>query len=235
MSRADGDFLARWSARKQKARTEPETETGPETGPGPQPAREPAPPAPVASDLPEPGAGRTDEEILQELGLPDPDSLAKGDSIAGFLRAGVPARLRNRALKRLWLTDPVFANLDGLNDYEEDFTDAATVVKDMKTAYRVGRGFLPDEPAEAVSEVAAGEAGPEDVAAAGDGGVADAAADPEEDGGAAGASDAPAEGQEQEAAYADAGSAEPGEADGAEPAEEPLAPLRRMRFRFDAG
>src|SRR5690606_19005030 len=183
-------------------------------------------PAPVVADAPEESPGRTDEEILRELGLPDPDSLAKGDSVAGFLRAGVPARLRNRALKRLWLTDPVFANLDGLNDYEEDFTDAATVVKDMKTAYRVGRGFLPDEPDEAASEVAAGEAAPEDAGDA-EPGIAEAEADP---------SDAPAaDGPDQEQAYADAGRGEPGEADDAEPGEEPPPAVRRMRFRFDAG
>src|SRR5699024_350482 len=52
----DSDFLARWSARKQKARTEPERE--PETTPAE------AAPAPAAADgAPE----KTDQEILQEL------------------------------------------------------------------------------------------------------------------------------------------------------------------------
>jgi len=142
------DFLSRWSSRKQKAREETELDaaaeredaelsgTAPVDGPGATEAAE-------LSSEPE----KSDEEILQEFGLPHPESLMKGDSIAGFLKAGVPMRLRNRALRRLWLTDPVFANLDGLNDYEEDFTDAATVVKGMRTAYRPGRGFLRDDPA----------------------------------------------------------------------------------------
>jgi hypothetical protein len=37
------------------------------------------------------------------------------------MREGVPEALRNRALRKLWLSDPVLANLDGLNDYDEDF------------------------------------------------------------------------------------------------------------------
>lgn len=138
-SDGQGDFLGRWSARKLKARTEPE--------PGHEPAASADPaaatPAAIPEDLP-------DDEILRRLDLPDPDTLVKGDNFAAFLKAGVPARLRNRALRRLWISDPVLANLDGLNDYDQDFTDAATVVKDLKTAYRVGRGMLRDEePAEA--------------------------------------------------------------------------------------
>ena len=31
-----------------------------------------------------------------------------------------------------------------INDYHEDFTDAATVVKGMQTAYQVGKGYLSD-------------------------------------------------------------------------------------------
>jgi hypothetical protein len=39
-----------------------------------------------------------------------------------FMRAGVPPALRNQALRLLWRLDPALANLDGLNDYDEDFT-----------------------------------------------------------------------------------------------------------------
>src|SRR5690625_3470951 len=142
------DFLSRWSSRKQKAREETELDaaaeredaelsgTAPVDGPGATEAAE-------LSSEPE----KSDEEILQEFGLPHPESLMKGDSIAGFLKSGVPMRLRNRALRRLWLTDPVFANLDGLNDYDGDYTDAATVMKEWRSAYRPGEGFLRDDPA----------------------------------------------------------------------------------------
>ncbi|MDM7947783.1 MAG: DUF3306 domain-containing protein, partial [Oceanibaculum nanhaiense] len=52
--------------------------------------------------------------------------------------------LQRKALRKLWASDPVLACLDGLNDYEEDFTDAATVIEGMKSSYQVGRGFLTD-------------------------------------------------------------------------------------------
>ena len=54
----------------------------------------------------------------------------------------VPDRIRRRALRRLWLSNPALANLDGLLDYGEDFTDSATVVENIQTAYQVGKGML---------------------------------------------------------------------------------------------
>lgn len=83
----------------------------------------------------------SDEEILEELGLPDPDTMKAGDDFKGFMKKTVPARIRNRALRKLWLTNPALANVDMLVDYGEDFTDAATVIPDMKTAYEVGKGI----------------------------------------------------------------------------------------------
>ncbi|WP_439155937.1 DUF3306 domain-containing protein [Yoonia sp.] len=84
----------------------------------------------------------SDEEILAKFDLPDPDSLKLGDDIKGFMSKAVPEHLRRRALRKLWRTNPVLACLDGLNDYDGDFTDAATVVPGMKTAYQVGKGML---------------------------------------------------------------------------------------------
>ena len=83
----------------------------------------------------------SDEEVLRELDLPDPDSLVEGDDFSAFLKRTVPERIRLRALRRLWTTNPVLANLDGLIDYGEDFTDAATVIENLQTAYRVGEGM----------------------------------------------------------------------------------------------
>ena len=86
-------------------------------------------------------AEKSDEDILEELGLPDPDTLEDGDDFQAFLDSAVPTRLRNRALRKLWLTNPVLANVDGLVDYGEDFTDAAMVVENLQTAYQVGKGM----------------------------------------------------------------------------------------------
>ena len=85
---------------------------------------------------------KTDAEILEEFGLPDPDNLEPGQDIAGFMNKAVPERLRRRAMRQLWRLNPVLANLDGLNDYDGDFTNAATDAPGVKTAYQVGKGLL---------------------------------------------------------------------------------------------
>jgi len=87
-------------------------------------------------------ADMPDEEILDKLGLPDPDTLTDEDDFSKFLGAAVPERLRRRALRRLWALNPVLANLDGLVDYAEDYTDAATVIEGMQTVYQVGKGMF---------------------------------------------------------------------------------------------
>ena len=106
---------------------------------------------------PRPEVEPSDAEILEELGLPDPDTLDEGDDFSRFMGGAIPTRLRNRALRRLWLTNPVLANLDELVDYGEDFTDAATVVENLQTAYRVGKGFLRREEIEAVEGAEEGD------------------------------------------------------------------------------
>jgi hypothetical protein len=126
--------------------------------------------------LAEAQAELTEEDLLAELGLKDPDTMQQGDDFSAFMQRAVPEALRRRALRRLWVSNPVLANLDGLIDHGEDYTDAATVVPGMKTAYQVGKGMLQHvtalaEQAEALAETAAGaaagttEEAPETVAA----------------------------------------------------------------------
>ncbi len=86
-------------------------------------------------------AERSDADLLADLDLPDPDTLGPGDDFKAFLTEAVPARLKTRALRRLWVTNPVLANVDGLIDYGEDFTDAAMAVENIQTAYQVGKGM----------------------------------------------------------------------------------------------
>ncbi len=85
---------------------------------------------------------RPDEDVLAELDLPDPDSMKQGDDFSAFMSDAVPERLRRRALRQLWRSNPVLANLDNLVDYGEDYTDAALVVENLQTAYQVGKGML---------------------------------------------------------------------------------------------
>jgi len=84
----------------------------------------------------------SDVQVLEKLELPDPDTLKPGDDFTAFLRDVVPEHLRRRALRRLWRSNPVLANLDGLNDYDGDYTNAATDAPGLKTAYRVGKGLM---------------------------------------------------------------------------------------------
>lgn len=108
-------------------------------------------------------AEKSDDEILAELDLPDPDSLALGDDFRAFMTKAVPDRIRRRALRRLWITNPALANLDGLIDYGEDFTDSATVIENLQTAYQVGKGMMThvEEMARQATEESASEDQPE--------------------------------------------------------------------------
>ncbi|MFK7877967.1 MAG: DUF3306 domain-containing protein [Paracoccaceae bacterium] len=84
----------------------------------------------------------SDAEILQHFDLPDPDHMKLGDDFSAFMAKAVPDRIRRRALRVLWRSNPVLANVDMLVDYGEDFTDKATVVENMQTAYQIGKGML---------------------------------------------------------------------------------------------
>ncbi|MEO1138522.1 MAG: DUF3306 domain-containing protein [Pseudomonadota bacterium] len=85
---------------------------------------------------------KSDEEILDELGLPDPETLVAGDDFQAFMAKAVPDRIRRRALRKLWVSNPALANLDGLLDYGEDFTDSSKVIENLQTAYQVGKGMM---------------------------------------------------------------------------------------------
>lgn len=138
--------LARWSRRKRQARdTEP-------IAPEDQPTQE----TPIAEDGP-PDSELSEGELLEKYQLPDPESLQAGDDFSAFMRQGVPDILRRKALRVLWKSNPALANLDGLIDYGEDFTDAAVVPETIATVYQVGKGIVrevlaPDETPEEVIE-----------------------------------------------------------------------------------
>lgn len=180
----DGDngegFLRRWSRRKGSQPKREAEESAAEAQVALNEAFEEAPvelppEAPVRGRMITSAPGETEspaepEEEIDEKDLPDIDSLDADSDFTPFLKKGVSEQLQRRALRKLWLSDPVLANVDGLLDYGEDFTDAAMVVADMKTAYTVGRGMVPppeeealdDEDGEVAEEVQAEEAAPSD-------------------------------------------------------------------------
>ena len=84
-----------------------------------------------------------DEELLEKFKLPNPDKIKKEKGLDVFFKDGVPDRLRQIALRRVWKLNPIIRFADAeINDYHEDFTDAATVVEGMQTAYQVGKGYI---------------------------------------------------------------------------------------------
>ena len=138
---SDDGFLRRWSARKQSSRRGSATPVAPvtERADVAEPSGDPAPIAVETLIQPEHNAGSLvpvgdpsvpDDAAMPEAdlrgqaeaaGLPAVEDLDAASDYTGFLGQGVPEALAKAALRKLWLSDPVFANLDGLNDYDEDY------------------------------------------------------------------------------------------------------------------
>ena len=195
-SERDDRFLTRWAQRKQRAVHNPAARRA-----------APAPAEPGETDRAEAEAKR--QELIDSL--PEPERLGPDDDYAQFLEDGVPDDLRQRALRRLWGSNPVFANLDGLNDYDLDYTDAATVVENLKSAFQAGRGMVTRQEREAEAETAARAARGE----------------PELDP----AEPAPAT---QDAAAAPATETQPGDRDGTDGDGDDTAPAHAGRARYRA-
>ena len=79
--------------------------------------------------------------------LPPVDSLDRDSDYRAFMRPGVPEELRNQALRKLWASDPVYANLDGLLEYGENFAEPFDKISTVATLYRVLEGMPQPEPA----------------------------------------------------------------------------------------
>lgn len=122
--------LSRWARRKAQTRSE-------------APPAEPAVVEPTAEEQELAiNEALSEAEVLEKYDLPDPDNIALGEDITGFLKKEIPEFLRRRALRSLWKSNPVLAVLDGLNDYDEDFSNAATAMKGYQTIYKVGEGMV---------------------------------------------------------------------------------------------
>ncbi|MDB3879685.1 DUF3306 domain-containing protein [Alphaproteobacteria bacterium] len=127
----EGGFLSRWSARKSQIA---KGEDVPDEVPSPE----------IADDVieDEEDAALTDAELLKKYDLPDPEAVTEESGLEQFLNGkGLPGRLRQMALRRLWRLNPLFGVVDDMVEYGEDYTDAATVIEGMKTAYTVGKGY----------------------------------------------------------------------------------------------
>jgi hypothetical protein len=91
------------------------------------------------------------QDVLVPNDLPDIDTLNKDSDFSLFMRKGTPEYLKKLALKKLFHSDPAFSVLDGLNDYDEDYSMIGMVAEAISTRYKPGRGMV-DSDEEVVSK-----------------------------------------------------------------------------------
>ena len=153
----DGEgFVARWSRRKIEEK-EPSKETKIEVS-----KLEEGAPLDTKStqDVGEEGETNVDD-------LPDIETLNESSDYTPFLKDGVPEKLKRLALRKLWKSNPVFGIIDGLDDYDEDYSAIGIVAQEIFTNYKPGKGMVdPNEAEEEIDEVvkAEGEVEPEEEA-----------------------------------------------------------------------
>ena len=113
---SDGNFLSRWSRRKRQARRgEPDRSS----------ANSPVPEADAGNS---PTAAEPKISAEELASLPRIDDLTAHSDLTQFLRKGVPAALRNSALRRVWALDPKIRDYVGeARDYAYDWNAPAGV------------------------------------------------------------------------------------------------------------
>ena len=87
-------------------------------------------------------AALSDEELLAKYGVDDPEAIEDEEKLDSLLQGQFPDRIRQMALRRMWRLNPLFRFADEMVEYGENYTDAATVIDGMQTAYQVGKGYL---------------------------------------------------------------------------------------------
>lgn len=128
-------FLERWSRRKRGAETGDQVDDVGDATATPQASPEAG------------GEAEADVRETRDFSDFDFEKLDYESDYEQFMGDDVTPDVRHKALRKLWVSNPVLANMDGLDDYCEDYTDAAVCLPKgmLKTAYRYGRGFLSDE------------------------------------------------------------------------------------------
>ena len=135
-SRISSSLSARLRRKEQVARGEDVPETLEEE----QAAANAPAPDPTAES--EEDAALDDDQLLQKYGLTNPEEIEDEAGLEAFMQNGLPDRLRQMALRRMWRLNPLFRFADEMVEYGENYTDAATVIDGMTTAYQVGKGYL---------------------------------------------------------------------------------------------
>lgn len=137
----DSNILSRWSRRKLAARDAAASEQAADQAPtaqsdatGPEKDAEA-----IAARKAELQANREAAEAV------DLKTLNEESDFSVFMKDGVPDLLRRQAMAALWRSSPIFANVDRLVDYDDDFGSPKLIMKTLKSAWQVGRGYAKDE------------------------------------------------------------------------------------------
>ena len=132
MEEEAGRFLARWSKRKAAARA-----GGDDGGKDLKDHKSAAVVAPEAGE-----EMQAELPAEQPAELPDIETLGAGSDFKPFMGEGVSAETRKAALRKLWGSNPLYNHIDMLDDYCEDYTDAACAAPGVRTLWKVGKGFV---------------------------------------------------------------------------------------------
>jgi hypothetical protein len=194
--------LSRWSQRKLAARRGAPDDAADEVRDKQPSALDQQPPAPADAV-----AAEGEETPV----LPSIDELTAESDYTVFLGKNVPEALKDAALRKLWRSDPVFAVLDGLNDYDEDFNVIDTLITSAQTSYKVGTGYI-DDIEEKLAKLEPANSGGAKKTEHADSPDASGAAASDTSSGTLGKSDAP--GDEPDAAPRQMGAAQPDDVDG---------------------
>jgi Protein of unknown function (DUF3306) len=150
MNNPEESLLLRWSRRKHEARQHEAAEKAAEpVAPAEAPDvvdPEAAAPRPAAESelavVTDEGAGESATPAVDVADLPDVETLTYESDFTAFLRENVPEQLKQAALRKLWTSDPVLANLDGLNDYDpKTMTFLQQLEGAAEAVAEVGRGL----------------------------------------------------------------------------------------------
>lgn len=128
-------FLSRWSKRKRAVADGEEL-----------PDINPTDDAPVneTEAISAERAAELEENRLAAEAI-DIEKLDYDSDFTAFFKDGVPSVLRQKAMRLLWRSNPLLANVDGLCDYDDNFADPSLILKKFESAYQIGKGYIFDE------------------------------------------------------------------------------------------
>ncbi len=123
MSKADTNFLARWTRRKQAV------EAAEAAGEHLAAASEhKIPPTATAQPAEPPPANSVEgEEPENAEPLPRLEDLTAQSDLSAFLRKGIPETLRKAAMRRMWSLDPAIRDYVGPSEYAWDFNKPESI------------------------------------------------------------------------------------------------------------